>query len=261
MSILAHQRNGQGQPLVVVHGLFGSASNWRNVALKLEQDFAVWSVDLRNHGNSFHRQGMSYAQQAEDLLRWLDNIGLDKVSLLGHSMGGKVVMEFALRYPSRVEKLIIVDIAPIKYAPSHHEIIASLIELKAQEPWHDRRQADQLLNEFLGAEAIQTRLFLLTNLRRTDDGLRLRVGIKEIAEDYAAILNAPFAVMEGKTFAGPSLAIRGSQSDYVPDSALPVLKQAFPAIEMVDLDGGHWLHAEQAEAFTAAVRDFLKQVS
>ena len=261
MSVLAHQRNGQGQPLVVVHGLFGSASNWRTVALKLEKDYAVWSVDLRNHGNSFHRQGMSYAQQADDLLRWLDNVGLDKVSLLGHSMGGKVVMEFALRYPSRVEKLIVVDIAPIQYTPSHNEIIASLIELKAQEPWHDRRQADQLLTDFLGEEAIQTRLFLLTNLRRTEDGLRLRVGIKEIAEDYAAILDAPAAVAEGKTFAGPSLAIRGTQSDYVPDSSLPVFKQFFPAITQVDLDGGHWLHAEQAEAFIAAVSDFLKQAS
>lgn len=257
MSVLAHQRNGQGKPLVVVHGLFGSASNWRNVALKWEQNFAIWGVDLRNHGSSFHRQGMSYAQQADDLLCWLDNVGLDKVCLLGHSMGGKVVMEFALRYPSRVEKLIIVDIAPIKYEPSHNEIIASLIDLKAKEPWHDRRQADKLLNTFLGEEAIQTRLFLLTNLRRTADGLRLRVGIEEIANDYAAILDVPPSVVAGKTFAGATLAIRGNQSDYVPDSALPLLKQAFPAVEVVDLDGGHWLHAEQTDAFAAAVMNFL----
>jgi len=258
MSILAHQRNGQGQPLVVVHGLFGSASNWRNVALKWENDFAVWGVDLRNHGKSFHRQGMSYAQQADDLLNWLDNTGLDKVSLLGHSMGGKVVMEFALRYPSRVEKLIIVDIAPIRYQPSHNEIIASLIALKAQEPWHDRRQADSLLNEYLGEEAIQTRLFLLTNLRRTSDGLRLRVGIEEIKEDYASILDVPESITAGKTFTGPTLVIRGTRSDYVPDDSLPVFKQAFPEFKLVDLDGGHWLHAEQTDAFAAAVSDFIK---
>ena len=258
MSILAHQRNGQGQPLVVVHGLFGSASNWRNVALKLEDDFAVWGVDLRNHGNSFHRQGMDYAQQARDLLNWLDNTGLEKVSLLGHSMGGKVVMEFALRYPSRVEKLIIVDIAPIQYEASHNEIIASLIALKAQEPWHDRRQADRLLNEHLGEEAIQTRLFLLTNLRRTDDGLRLRVGIEEIEEGYAEILAAPESITAGKSFTGPTLVIRGARSNYVPDSTLPVFKQAFPEYQLVDLDGGHWLHAEQTDAFAAVVSDFIK---
>lgn len=258
MSILAHQRNGQGQPLVVVHGLFGSASNWRNVALKWESDFAIWGVDLRNHGNSFHRQGMSYAQQAEDLLSWLDNAGLDKVCLLGHSMGGKVVMEFALRYPSRVEKLIIVDIAPIKYAASHKEIIASLIDLKAKEPWHDRRQADQLLNEHLGEEAIQTRLFLLTNLRRTADGLRLRLGIEEIDDGYTSILGAPESIEAGKTFAGPTLVIRGTHSDYVPDTALPIFKQAFPEFELVDLEGGHWLHAEQTDAFAAAVSHFIK---
>lgn len=259
MSILAHQRNGQGQPLVVVHGLFGSASNWRNVALKWADDFAVWGVDLRNHGNSFHRSGMGYAQQAEDLLSWLDNTGLDKVCLLGHSMGGKVAMEFALRYPSRVEKLIIVDIAPIEYKASHNEIIASLVDLKAKEPWHDRRQADKLLTEFLGEDAVQTRLFLLTNLRRTSDGLRLRVGIEEIEKGYQDILAAPESILAGESFTGPTLAIRGTQSDYVPDSSLPVLRKAFPAVELVDLDGGHWLHAEQADAFAAAVSEFIKQ--
>lgn len=257
MSILAHQRNGQGKPLVVVHGLFGSASNWRNVALKWEQHFAVWGVDLRNHGSSFHRHGMSYGQQADDLLCWLDNVGLDKVCLLGHSMGGKLVMEFALRYPSRVEKLIIVDIAPIKYEPSHNEIIASLIDLKAKEPWHDRRQADQLLNAFLGEDAIQTRLFLLTNLRRTADGLRLRVGIEEIEDDYASILDVPESITAGKSFAGPTLVIRGTRSDYVPDNTLPIFKEVFPEFKLVDLDGGHWLHAEQTDAFAAAVMSFL----
>lgn len=258
MSFLAHQRNGEGRPLVVVHGLFGSASNWRNVALTLEESCSVWSVDLRNHGNSFHRQGMSYAQQANDLLNWLDSQNLDKVCLLGHSMGGKVVMEFALRYPSRVEKLIVVDIAPMQYDASHHEIIASLVALKAKEPWKDRRQADQLLTEFLGEEAIQTRLFLLTNLRRTADGLRLRVGIEAIEEDYTSILAAPESVVAGKTFAGPTLAIRGIHSDYVPDAALPAFKQVFSALQLVDLEGGHWLHAEQVDAFTAAVSDFIK---
>lgn len=259
MSILAHQRNGQGQPLVVVHGLFGSASNWRNVALKWADDFAVWGVDLRNHGNSFHRLGMSYAQQAEDLLSWLDNSGLDKVCLLGHSMGGKVAMEFALRYPSRVEKLIIVDIAPIEYEASHNEIIAALIDLKTKEPWRDRRQADSLLTEFLGEESIQTRLFLLTNLRRTSDGLRLRVGIEEIAAGYKEILQAPESITAGKAFLGSTLVIRGTQSDYVPDSALALFEKTFPKMQLVDLDGGHWLHAEQVDAFSAAVTEFLKQ--
>lgn len=256
--ILAHQRNGQGEPLVMVHGLFGSASNWRNVALKLADDFAVWSVDLRNHGSSFHRQGMSYTQQAADLLAWLDYQGIEKASFLGHSMGGKVVMEFALNYPSRVNKLLVADIAPIAYQPSHNEIIASLEKLKEQEPWRERRDADRFLTEELGSETIQTRLFLLTNLRRTEDGLRLRVGIEEIAKGYPEILAAPPAVEAGETFAGPCLVIRGTQSDYVPDSSLDAFKTSFPNYELADIDGGHWLHAEQTDAFTAAVKSYLQ---
>lgn len=101
--------------------------------------------------------------------------------------------------------------------------------------------------------------FLLTNLRRTADGLRLRVGIEEIEEGYASILEAPESIAAGKTFTGPTLAVRGIHSNYVPDSALPAFKQAFPAIELVDLDGGHWLHAEQADIFAATVSDFIKQ--
>lgn len=257
MNVLAHQRNGQGEPLVVVHGLFGSASNWRNAALKWADKFAVWAVDLRNHGNSMHRQGMNYTQQAEDLLAWMDCNGLDTVNLLGHSMGGKVVMEFALRYPSRVNKLIVVDIAPLEYQPSHNEIIAALIALKQQEPWAERRLADRFLTEHLGSESVQTRLFLLTNLRRTDDGLRLRVGLEEIAEGYAEILAAPPAVTAGATFTKPTLVLRGTKSDYVPDSSLATFKTNFPAYELISLDGGHWLHAEQTEAFVAAVTAFL----
>lgn len=255
--ILAHQRNGQGEALVVVHGLFGSASNWRNVALSLADDFAVWAVDLRNHGSSFHRQGMSYTQQAEDLLTWLDYQGIEKASFLGHSMGGKVVMEFALNYPNRVNKLLIADIAPIAYEASHNEIIASLEKLKAQEPWRERRDADRFLTEELGSETVQTRLFLLTNLRRTGEGLKLRVGLEEIAQGYPEILAAPPAIEAGKSFAGPCLVIRGTKSDYVPDSSLAAFKASFPSYELADLDGGHWLHAEQTEAFTAAVKNFL----
>lgn len=257
MRTLAHQRNGQGEALIVVHGLFGSASNWRNVALKLADDLAVWAVDLRNHGSSFHRQGMSYTQQAEDILTWMDYQGIEKASFLGHSMGGKAVMEFALNYPERVNKLLVADIAPIAYEPSHNEIIASLEKLKAQEPWRERRDADRFLTEELGSETIQTRLFLLTNLRRTPDGLKLRVGIEEIAAAYPDILAVPPAVQAGKTFAGPCLVIRGTQSDYVPDSSLEAFNQHFPNNEVCNIDGGHWLHAEQTEDFTQAVKDFV----
>ncbi|MBE0505572.1 MAG: alpha/beta fold hydrolase [Marinospirillum sp.] len=256
MSILAHQRNGQGQPLVVMHGLFGSADNWRGLARRWSDDFSVWSLDLRNHGRSFHCEGMNYTAQAEDLLYWMDSEDLDKVSLLGHSMGGKLAMEFALRYPSRVEKLIVADIAPVGYEHTHSAIIQGLRTLKAKEPWHERREADHQLAEFV--DDVQTRLFLLTNLVRTETGLCLRVAIEEIARDYQAIIDAPPAMAENRVFEGATLAIKGSRSDYVQDFMLPEFKRAFPQLQLQSLDAGHWLHAEQAEGFYQQVSQFMK---
>ncbi|SFX10748.1 alpha/beta fold hydrolase [Marinospirillum alkaliphilum] len=257
MAILAHQRNGQGEPLVVMHGLFGSADNWRGLARRWSDEYGVWSLDLRNHGRSFHCEGMNYTSQAEDLLYWLDNENLERVHLLGHSMGGKLAMEFALRYPSRVAKLIVADIAPVRYEHTHAAIIQGLKALKAQEPWHERREADHLLAEYV--KDVQTRLFLLTNLVRTDEGLCLRVAIEEIARDYQAIIDAPPAMTENRVFEGATLAIRGGRSDYVTEGHLPEFRRAFPQLQLETLDAGHWLHAEQADAFSEAVLRFLKQ--
>ncbi len=255
-SLLAHQRFGQGKPLVVMHGLFGSADNWRGLARRWSDELGVWCLDLRNHGRSFHALGMNYSQQAEDLLYWLDSEDLDQVSLLGHSMGGKVAMEFALRYPSRVDKLVLADIAPVRYEHTHSEIIAGLRELFAREPWHERREADHLLADYV--DDVQTRLFLLTNLIRTEDGLRLRVAVEEIARDYQSIIDAPPAMAEGRVFSGPCLAIRGTRSDYVEDALLDEFKRGFPNLQLADLDAGHWLHAEQADAFGQLVSDFIQ---
>ncbi|SEM20350.1 alpha/beta fold hydrolase [Halomonas caseinilytica] len=248
---------GEGVPLVVVHGLLGSADNWRSHIKKWRESRRVIAVDLRNHGRSPHVEGMGYEAMAEDLLALLDRLDVQKAHLLGHSMGGKVVISVARLAPSRVASLIVADIAPRAYGHDHDSIFAGLRRLERGAPT-TRGEADALLAEHVDERP--TRLFLATNLERDEQagGLRLRIGLDEIEGDYDAIMAEPAG--EG-AFTGPTLVVRGSRSRYVTDEMLPALREVLPEAELVTLEAGHWLHAEQPEAFQAAVNRFLDEVS
>ncbi|MCE8001997.1 alpha/beta fold hydrolase [Billgrantia ethanolica] len=248
---------GEGTPLIVVHGLLGSADNWRSHVKQWQEQRRVVAVDLRNHGRSPHAEGMSYGEMAEDLLALMDRLGIDRAHLLGHSMGGKVVISVARMAPQRVASLIVADIAPQEYGHGHDAVFAGLRNLQRGRP-ENRREADALLAEHVEERA--TRLFLATNLERDADGmLALRVGLDQIEAGYEEIMQAPAG--EG-AFDGPVLVLRGGRSHYVPDSALPALREVLPTAEVMTLqDAGHWLHAEQPEAFQAKVNDFLAALS
>lgn len=246
---------GAGEPLVVVHGLLGSADNWRSHLKAWQAHRRVIAVDLRNHGRSPHVAGMGYAEMAADVLTLLDRLGVERAHLLGHSMGGKVAISLARLAPARVSSLIVADIAPVAYGHGHDTVFAALRRVEAGEPTN-RREADALLAEHVAERAV--RLFLATNLVRDDQGvLRLRVGLDEIMADYEAIMAEPAG--EG-TFTGPTLVLRGSQSAYVADEHLPALRAMLPEAEVQTLEAGHWLHAEQPEAFQAAVEAFLARL-
>ncbi|MGM0782980.1 MAG: alpha/beta fold hydrolase [Pseudomonadota bacterium] len=244
---------GEGIPLVVIHGLLGSADNWRSHVKQWQQQCRVVAVDLRNHGRSPHADGMSYAAMAADLEALLDRLGIERAHLLGHSMGGKVAISVARLHPQRVASLIVADIAPQAYGHDHDAVFAGLRRVEQGQPGN-RREADALLAEHVEERAV--RLFLATNLERDDDGiLRLRIGLDEIEGDYDAIMQAPAG--EG-SYDGPVLVLRGDRSPYVTDAMLPRLHQVLPQAQLVTLENaGHWLHAEQPEAFQAAVNDFL----
>ncbi|PWV80615.1 alpha/beta fold hydrolase [Halomonas sp. A11-A] len=245
---------GDGVPLVVVHGLFGSADNWRSHVKAWEATRRVIAVDLRNHGRSPHVAGMGYDAMAEDLLHLLDRLEVPRAHLLGHSMGGKVVISLARLAPERVASLIVGDIAPVAYGHDHDTVFAGLRRLEEGKP-ANRREADELLGEHVKERAV--RLFLATNLERAEEGgLRLRLGLDEIQEDYETIMG-PVAG-EG-AFSGPTLVLRGAHSPYVTDAMLPALREVLPEAEVVTLEAGHWLHAEQPEAFRDEVNRFLGQ--
>lgn len=248
-----HDTGGEGTPLVVVHGLLGSADNWRSHVKQWQARRRVVAVDLRNHGRSPHAEGMSYREMAADLLALMDRLAIDKAHLLGHSMGGKVVISLARLSPQRVASLIVADIAPQAYGHGHDAIFAGLRHLQRGNP-ANRREADELLAEHVEERTV--RLFLATNLERAEGGgLTLRIGLDEIEAGYPDIMQAPAGEA---AFDGPVLVLRGGKSHYVPDSALANLRDVLPNSRLVTLEeAGHWLHAEQPEEFQAAVEEFL----
>lgn len=248
-----HDSGGDETPLVVVHGLLGSADNWRSHAKQWQRRRRVITVDLRNHGRSPHVAGMGYDAMAEDVLALLDRLDVERAHLLGHSMGGKVVISLARLAPARVASLIVADIAPVAYGHDHDGVFAALRCVEAGSATN-RREADALLAEHVDEPAV--RLFLATNLERDAAGtLRPRIGLDEIQGDYPAIMGEPAG--EG-AYEGPTLVLRGARSSYVTDALLPAVREVLPRAEVQTLDAGHWLHAEQPTAFQAAVTDFLE---
>jgi len=244
---------GAGRPLVVLHGLFGSADNWRSHIKRWQESRRVIAVDLRNHGKSPHVAGMSYAAQAADVEVLLDRLSVDSCDLLGHSMGGKVAITLARQAPQRVARLIVADIAPIAYQHGHEAIFKAMRAVERQPP-SDRKEADRIMANFVETPAI--RQFLATNLVRSENAtLVWRVGLDEIEDDYAHIVAVPDG--EG-TYTGPTLVLRGERSDYVEDDALPAVEAVLPEARVETVpDAGHWLHAEHPEAFQTAVANFL----
>lgn len=246
---------GSGVPLVVIHGLLGSADNWRSLLKQWQRRRRTVAMDLRNHGRSPHASGMSYRAMAEDVLAALDRLEITRCHLLGHSMGGKVTMSIARLAPERVASLIVADIAPLTYGHGHDEIFAGLRHVEASSPGN-RREVDDLLAEHVPDKA--ARLFLATNLERDDQGeLRWRVGLDEIEADYEEIRGEPAG--EG-SFNGPSLLLRGAHSSYVRDDMLPKVREVMSTVEIATLDAGHWLHAEQPKVFLDSVNAFIDQV-
>ncbi len=250
---LAYKKYGAGRPLVILHGLLGASGNWHTLAGKtFAARFEVYAVDLRNHGRSPHSDVFDYPAMVEDLLEFVDEHGLARVHLLGHSMGGKTAMHFALAHPERVERLVVVDIGPGAYPPRHAEIFEALraLDLGA---YAARSDLDAALARRIPSYPI--RQFLLKNLAYDGSGYAWQMNLEGLYRNYARI-NA--AVDDGRTFAGPVLFIRGGASDYVDEADLPAIRALFPQAYLVTIAGaGHWVHAEKPDAFAEAVLAFL----
>jgi len=244
---------GQGEPLVLLHGLFGSADNWFGVAPKLAEKFHVFILDLRNHGQSPHHEKMDYPLMAADVEGFFAAHQLEKASVIGHSMGGKVAMQFALDFPARVKKLVVVDMAPRAYKRVHDHIFEALLALDL-ERFQTRGEMEEALAP--ATPSLNLRRFLLKNLGRDPHGKFFwKMNVRGVAENYTRLGEVLGA---GHSYPGPALFIRGGKSDYITDADETQIRQRFPAakIELI-AKANHWVHAEAPEEFVRLVVDFL----
>lgn len=242
-------------PLFILHGLFGLGDNWMTFSNTFSSlGFACYAIDLRNHGRSPHSDDISYSLMAADVKELMDDLSIDKIILMGHSMGGKVAMFFSELFPERVEKLIVVDIAPRYYAPHHQNILSALHAVDLQSAG-GRKQVEEQLRVSIHDEA--TLQFLLKNLYwKEDNRLGWRFHLNGL-EKNIDIIGVAFSPKE--KISVPTLFIRGEKSGYIQPGDENEIKSIFMDVEIVTVpNAGHWVHAENPKGFAEKVETFLR---
>ena len=242
---------GEGQPMVILHGLFGSSDNWQTHAKKLAEYYRVILVDQRNHGHSGWSDEFSYELMSQDLEELFEDLDLKKVILLGHSMGGKTAIQFTQNHPEYIEKLIIVDIGVKEYPLHHAEILKGLYSIDL-EKIHTRNEAEEILSNFISS--IGVRQFLSKNLYwKEKDRLAWRMNISILDREMKNILSA----LPEVEISLPTLFIRGSLSNYILDEDVDELEALFPDMSIITIEeAGHWVHAESPIKFINLVLEY-----
>jgi esterase len=255
MKIVHSKIIGEGAPLLILHGYFGMSDNWKSLGNKFGEDFQIHLIDQRNHGRSFHANNFNYDLLVEDIVQYIEHHQLEKVIVLGHSMGGKVAMLFAVKYPTLVAKLIIVDIAPRYYQPHHTDILKALNSVDFL-IHNTRKLVDQKIAELI--PDIGVRSFLLKNVYWKEKGLlAYRFNLQSLTENNSEVGKA---LPSFTTFDGETLFLAGGNSGYITKSEVPMIKAHFPKASIKTIANvGHWLHAETPGAFYELVMRFLKK--
>lgn len=240
--------------LVILHGLFGSLDNWQSLAKQFSEHFTVYILDQRNHGKSPHFDEHTYTAMAGDLKAFLDQEGIEEAYLLGHSMGGKTVMQFSIQEPQYIKKMVVADIAPKYYAPHHHKEIEALqsVDFNIQT---DRKLVQAKLEETLTNPGVVQ--FFLKSLTWVEKGqLGWKFNLPVLVEQNENIGEA----LEGFAyFTNPTLFVRGENSNYITEDDIDTIEEIFPMAQYRTIDNaGHWLHAENPEQFFDEVLNFLK---
>jgi pimeloyl-ACP methyl ester carboxylesterase len=250
--LLHYKEIGEGKPLVILHGLFGTSDNWQTHAKKLSEYYRVILVDQRNHGHSPWSDDFTYEHLADDLERLILHLGIDQFTLIGHSMGGKTAMYYSQKYPTRLEKMVIVDIGIKQYPMNHNEIIKGIKSLDLA-TIASRSAAEQAMLPFVDSYGV--RQFLLKNLYWIEKGkLAWRMNVDVLEREMEEIL-APIPPIEVWT---PTLFLRGAMSNYILDEDWDAIEEIFPDATLETIENaGHWVHSEQPEEFIENVLGFI----
>ncbi|MCB9194669.1 MAG: alpha/beta fold hydrolase [Flavobacteriales bacterium] len=250
---LNYKREGSGDPLLIVHGLFGNLDNWQTLGKKFAEDFDTILIDQRNHGHSPHSDDFDYDYMAGDLIELIEDLGLKKVDIIGHSMGGKAAMRLAQLRPDLIDKLIVVDIGPKGY-PMHHDTILEGLHAIDFKIVHSRSKAHEILSQYITDEGVKQ--FLLKNLYWKDKGiLDWRINLPVIENNMDKIIGQlPDVEVEI-----PTLFIRGEKSNYIVENDYTDIFMQFPNSDIETVyNAGHWIHAENPFDFYNLVIEFLR---
>lgn len=240
--------------LIIFHGLFGQLDNWNTHGRQFGEIYTTHLVDLRNHGRSFHSDDASIQAMVDDIVRYMDAQGVEKAHLLGHSLGGRVVINFAMLHPNRVDHLIVADMAPKAYLPHHNAIFKALSSVDFDQV-NSRKDVEEILSQYI--PEVGVRQFLLKNVYHAENGgYAFRFNLKALKEQYEQLVGQD--LIDG-VFDGPTLFLKGAKSDYILPEDEFIIKKRFPNATIQPIaNAGHWLHAENPKDFIEAILSFLK---
>lgn len=251
---------GQGPAVLLIHGLFGNLDNLKGLGQVLENQYQVIRVDVPNHGLSEHWDQMDYPRLATAMISLLDELAIERAHIVGHSMGGKIAMATALAFPERIISMVAADIAPVAYEPRHDTVFAALESLPLEGNTDRRFALNHLIDNGIDEATAQ---FLLKNLQRTDTGFRWKMNLSGLKACYPNIIGWQNQTLNPvQSYAGPSLFIRGGDSNYVTSEHRSAIMAQFPAAQAKTLEGcGHWLHAQKPVIFNRIVSEFIDKHS
>jgi len=252
---LFYRHFGNGSPVIILHGLFGQSDNWVTVGRRIADQFTVYIPDQRNHGQSPHAPVHTYPALSDDLLEFMEEHHLERTTLIGHSMGGKAAMTFALEYPERVEKLVVIDISPRKYPERniHTRVITEMLSID-MDSVASRGEVEGILEQKIADQRI--RMFILKNLYYKVHGkLGWRLNLEAINHNLEYLFDS---ITSNTFYPGPTLFIKGGKSDYILEEDYPQIAKLFPQAIVKTIPGAsHWLHADAPEELCFLLSSFL----